>query len=494
MMQSMLTFLCQTLFGRTHCEPAETQFPGEKETEAAGNCTDLQAGLQEKTAHSSNSTTTSSSSSSSVTPKKTTVLLMVAPPTDLQQKIVKAGDKDLDGQLDFEEFVHYLRDHEKKLRLVFKSRIDSQEIVQSLRDLGVNISEEQAEKILKSMDQNGTMTIDWNEWRDYHLLHPAGNIPEIILYWKHSTILDVGESLLVPDEFTAEEKKTGMWWRHLVAGGGAGAVSRTCTAPLDRLKVLMQVHSSKSNSMRMTGGFVQMIREGGVRSLWRGNGINVIKIAPESAIKFMAYEQIKRLIGSDQETLGITERLVAGSLAGASAQSSIYPMEVLKTRLALGRTGQYSGIVDCAKHIFQKEGVAAFYKGYVPNMLGIIPYAGIDLAVYETLKNYWLQCFATDSANPGVFVLLACGTTSSTCGQLASYPLALVRTRMQAQATLEGGPQMTMKALFRHIVRTEGPMGLYRGLAPNFMKVIPSVSISYVVYEHLKIALGVQSK
>ncbi|KAM9337875.1 calcium-binding mitochondrial carrier protein SCaMC-2-B isoform 2-T2 [Symphorus nematophorus] len=416
-------------------------------------------------------------------------------------KIVKAGDKDLDGQLDFEEFVHYLRDHEKKLRLVFKSldkkndgRIDSQEIMQSLRDLGVNISEEQAEKILKSMDKNGTMTIDWNEWRDYHLLHPADNIPEIILYWKHSTIFDVGESLMVPDEFTLEEKKTGMWWRHLVAGGGAGAVSRTCTAPLDRLKVLMQVHASKSNSMRIAGGFVQMIREGGMRSLWRGNGINVIKIAPESAIKFMAYEQIKRIIGSNQETLGISERLVAGSLAGAIAQSSIYPMEVLKTRLALRKTGQYSGILDCAKHIFQKEGVAAFYKGYVPNMLGIIPYAGIDLAVYETLKNSWLQRFAVDSADPGVFVLLACGTTSSTCGQLASYPLALVRTRMQAQATLEGGPQMSMTGLFRHIVRTEGPLGLYRGLAPNFMKVIPSVSISYVVYEYLKITLGVQSK
>ncbi|TWW66816.1 Calcium-binding mitochondrial carrier protein SCaMC-2 [Takifugu flavidus] len=427
-------------------------------------------------------------------------------------KIVKAGDKDLDGQLDFEEFVHYLSDHEKKLRLVFKSldrkndgRIDSQEILQSLRDLGVHISEEQAEKILKSMDKNGTMTIDWNEWRDYHLLHPAGNIPEIILYWKHSTIFDVGDSLLVPDEFTAEEKQTGMLWRHLVAGAGAGAVSRTSTAPLDRLKVLMQVHGSRSKTMGgVIGGFTQMIREGGLRSLWRGNGINVIKIAPETAIKFMAYEQIKLLIGSNQETLGIGERLVAGSLAGAIAQSSIYPMEVsvqapqlvqvLKTRLALGKTGQYTGMVNCAKHIFLKEGMAAFYKGYVPNMLGIIPYAGIDLAVYETLKNYWLQHFAKDSADPGVFVLLACGTTSSTCGQLSSYPLALVRTRMQAQATVEGAPQMTMTGLFRHILRTEGLRGLYRGLAPNFMKVIPSVSISYVVYERLKVTMGAKSK
>ncbi|XP_039620272.1 calcium-binding mitochondrial carrier protein SCaMC-2 isoform X2 [Polypterus senegalus] len=416
------------------------------------------------------------------------------------RKIVKAGDKDLDGQLDFEEFVHYLRDHEKKLRLVFKSldkkndgHIDSQEIMQSLRDLGVHISEQQAEKILKSMDKNGTMTIDWNEWRDYHLLHPADNIPEIILYWKHSTIFDVGESLTVPDEFTAEEKQTGMWWRHLVAGGVAGAVSRSCTAPLDRLKVLMQVHGSRSNKMCVMGGFAQMIREGGIRSLWRGNGINVIKIAPESAIKFMAYEQIKRLICSNQETLGILERFIAGSLAGAIAQSSIYPMEVLKTRLALRRTGQYSGIANCAKHIFQKEGLKAFYKGYIPNMLGIIPYAGIDLAVYETLKNSWLQRYATDSADPGVFVLLACGTISSSCGQLASYPLALVRTRMQAQASIEGAPQMSMSRLFGHILRTEGAYGLYRGLAPNFMKVIPAVSISYVVYENLKMTLGVHS-
>lgn len=129
-------------------------------------------------------------------------------------------------------------------------------------------------------------------------------------------------------------------------------------------------------------------------------------------------------------------------------------------------------------------------------------------------------------------MLLACGTMSSTCGQLASYPLALVRTRMQAQgkagprpvprgpspwtdwdpgrsrrkasdgrpfllltaASIEGAPEVTMSSLFKQILRTEGAFGLYRGLAPNFMKVIPAVSISYVVYENLKITLGVQSR
>lgn len=58
-------------------------------------------------------------------------------------------------------------------------------------------------------------------------------------------------------------------------------------------------------------------------------------------------------------------------------------LQVLKTRLCLRKTGQYSGMFDCAKKIMKKEGVKAFYKGYIPNIIGIIPYAGIDLAVYE---------------------------------------------------------------------------------------------------------------
>jgi len=175
-----------------------------------------------------------------------------------------------------------------------------------------------------------------------------------------------------------------------------------------------------------------MLQEGGVRSLWRGNGINVMKIAPESAIKFMTYEQLKQYIrGDSQRDLGMYERFVAGSIAGCISQTTIYPLEVLKTRLSLRTTGQYRGIVDAAAKIYQREGASVFFRGYIPNLLGIIPYAGIDLAVYETLKKSWLRNHL-ETDKPSVWILLGCGTVSSTCGQIASYPLALVRTRLQA--------------------------------------------------------------
>lgn len=192
---------------------------------------------------------------------------------------------------------------------------------------------------------------------------------------------------------------------------------------------LFQVQTQKtgiSDSLRY------MLREGGLRSMWRGNGINVLKIAPESALKFAAYEKIKRLIrGDDKRQMTIGERFLAGAAAGGISQTVIYPMEVLKTRLALRKTGQYNGIMDAAKKIYIHEGLRSFYRGYIPNMLGIIPYAGIDLAVYETLKKKYLSSHNTEQ--PSFLVLLACGSASSTLGQVCSYPLALVRTRLQAQ-------------------------------------------------------------
>ncbi len=103
--------------------------------------------------------------------------------------------------------------------------------------------------------------------------------------------------------------------RYLVAGAVAGALSRTATAPLDRLKVLLQVQTSGAG---VVAGLWHIYKESGFMGFFRGNGINILKVAPESAIKFYSYEIMKRVVvgdGQDGE-IGTWGRLFAGGMAG----------------------------------------------------------------------------------------------------------------------------------------------------------------------------------
>lgn len=114
-----------------------------------------------------------------------------------------------------------------------------------------------------------------------------------------------------------------------MAGAVAGAVSRTATAPLDRLKVVLQVQQSKQ---RISDTFKFLLKEGGWSSLWRGNGINVLKIAPESAIKFMAYEQVKSYIRGQEQNrpMSIFERFVGKYLVLFTSHGSVCAPTITK--------------------------------------------------------------------------------------------------------------------------------------------------------------------
>ncbi|KAM4749763.1 mitochondrial adenyl nucleotide antiporter SLC25A23 isoform 3-T3 [Anableps anableps] len=406
------------------------------------------------------------------------------------ERLVEAGDTNRDGVLDFEEFIQYLRNHEKQLKVMFRhvdrnndGQIDAAEIRDCLHTIGVNISLEDATRILLSMDRDGTMTIDWSEWRDHFLFNPLNNMEDVARFWKRSMILDTGEQLTVPEEFSEEEKKSGYVWRQLMAGVMAGSVSRTGTAPLDRLKVFRQVHGSSDFKGNALSGFQYMLKEGGPLSLWRGNGVNVLKIAPETAIKFTAYEQIKSMIrGRDEtRTLRIHERFVAGSLAGATAQTVIYPMEssVCASGAEDSSQSKKNRPILRNNRLCQTDPAAGRRRGLLQG-----------LRSQHTLKLAWLNR-NRGLPDPGVMVLVGCGAVSSTCGMLASYPLALIRTRMQAQASVKGAPKLSMLSLLHNIITQEGIAGLYRGISPNLLKIIPAVSVSYVVYEYMRIMLGV---
>ena len=108
--------------------------------------------------------------------------------------------------------------------------------------------------------------------------------------------------------------------------------------------------------------------------------------------------------------------------------------------MCLRKSGQYSSIFDCAKKVYVHEGLPVFFRGYVPNILGILPYAGIDLALFETFKNLYLKSINHEkSLTTPIYVSLSAGAFSSVCGQCATYPLALVRTKLQAMPKVSFG-------------------------------------------------------
>ncbi|KAI9216616.1 mitochondrial carrier domain-containing protein, partial [Blastocladiella britannica] len=373
-------------------------------------------------------------------------------------------------------------------------------------------------------------------------------------------------------------------------------VSRTCTAPLDRLKVLMQTQVSQPRSaprsmaasIRASLGNLALATnaiyaDGGVRSFWRGNGMNCVKIVPESAIKFYVFEQAKRAVAifqgcdpDDPETnIGIAGRFVAGGAGGLCSQFSIYPIETLKTRVmaathatsvpssssraslgsavttftsstttaaAPAATGSTvprqvpprsaihlaavpsramaslaavaaspprpvdpSGlIVSTARDMWREGGWRAFFRGLGPSLIGIVPYAGIDLAMYETLKGTYARMhppatpgalspegYAAPPPTPPVMWLLIFGTISGSIGATAVYPLSLIRTRLQAQGSA-GHPERYSGAMdvVRKTYQRESLRGFYKGLAPSLIKVIPAASISYACYEGMKTLVG----
>lgn len=288
-----------------------------------------------------------------------------------------------------------------------------------------------------------------------------------------------------------EEEQILRPFKLLLAGGVAGAVSRSATAPLDRLKMLLQVHDGRQK-MTIATGVRAMAAEGNLKAFFKGNGTNVVKIAPETAIKLTMNDIYKRLIAKDPDEITTPQRMVAGALAGATAQAIIYPLELVKTRLAVCPTGTYRGIVDTMRQVYAQEGFRAFYRGMVPSMLGILPYAGVDITVFELLKEHLLDDY--DGAPPPQMILGA-GMLSSSIAQFSAYPLALVRTRLQAQG-IKGAPTKYSGTLdvLRKTYRNEGMRGLYKGSLTNLAKLAPAAGISWFVFEETKMLLGLSMR
>lgn len=270
----------------------------------------------------------------------------------------------------------------------------------------------------------------------------------------------------------------------LMAGAIAGALAKTTIAPLDRTKINFQI-ANKPYSFRKAMKFLyQSFRSEGLFALWRGNTATMARIVPYAAIQYAAHEQFKiRLMTNKEKHLPPLRRFLAGSLAGVTSVTCTYPLDLVRARMAVTAKDMYHNIFEVFLKIYREEGLRTVYRGYTPTVLGSIPYSGSSFFTYETLKKTHAEKFKGRDPNP--VERLAMGACAGALGQTMSYPLDIVRRRMQtAGVTGRANHYTSILGTARLIVQEEGIIqGLYKGLSMNWIKGPIAVGVSFMTFD-----------
>ncbi|CBZ30415.1 mitochondrial carrier protein-like protein [Leishmania mexicana MHOM/GT/2001/U1103] len=180
-----------------------------------------------------------------------------------------------------------------------------------------------------------------------------------------------------------------------------------------------------------------------------------------------------------------------GALAGLGAQGILYPLEVVKTRVVVSRSNEYKGgVAEIVRVAYRKGGVMEFYRGFVPNMVGIVVYRGLEMGLYSSAQQsimiYRMQVkkmkrheASLNAAEVGVV-----GMFSSTVAQTVSYPLNVIRTRLQTQGTNGRAKKYSgMVDCMVKMIRNKGVTSLFSGLTANYLKAVPASACTFVVFE-----------
>ncbi|EPS44697.1 hypothetical protein H072_1311 [Dactylellina haptotyla CBS 200.50] len=333
-----------------------------------------------------------------------------------------------------------------------------------------------------------------------------------------------------------------------LAGGVAGCAAKTLIAPLDRVKILFQ--TSSPNFQKYTGswfGFSNAVRniyhQDGFLGLFRGHSMTLVRVFPYAAIKFIAYEQFRAVLITSQEQETVIRRVLSGGLGGVTSVFFTYPLELTRVRLAyetkknyktsittifrqiyneqppsrqpsatisssastaynLARTATATTAADAsaaaAASVVTPGGLANFYRGFLPTIFGMIPYAGMSFLAHDMMGDLFRSPrFAKYCVKPNTAIdpesenasysrsqksklttpaQLFAGGVAGLVGQTASYPLEIIRRRMQVGGAVGDRRLLSITETAKMIFRERGFRGFYVGLSIGFVKVVPMMA------------------
>lgn len=143
----------------------------------------------------------------------------------------------------------------------------------------------------------------------------------------------------------------------------------------------------------------------------------------------------------------------------------------------------YKNLVDAFLKIIKEEGPAELYRGLTPSLIGVVPYAATNYFAYDTLRKAYKKILKKDDI--GNIATLIIGSAAGAISSSATFPLEVARKHMQAGA-VNGRVYDNMLHALLTILEKEGVGGLYRGLGPSCIKIVPAAGISFMCYEACK--------
>jgi len=284
-----------------------------------------------------------------------------------------------------------------------------------------------------------------------------------------------------------------------LAGGISGAIAKTATAPIERVKLIIQTQDAnpkiKSGEVpRYTGivnCFTRVSAEQGVQAFWRGNLANVIRYFPTQAFNFAFKDFFKAISPVYNSKTDFWKffavNVASGGAAGAGSLCIVYPLDFARTRLAsdVGKEREFTGLVDCISKTFKNGGIGALYEGFGVSVQGIIIYRGTYFGCYDTAVGALFE----NPKKANFFAKWGVAQAVTALAGLTSYPFDTVRRRMMMQAGKKEILYTSTIDCWGKILANEGPKAFFKGAWANVIRGAGGAFV-LVLYDEIQKLLG----
>ncbi len=265
-----------------------------------------------------------------------------------------------------------------------------------------------------------------------------------------------------------------------LVGGVSAAVSKTIVAPIERIKLILQVQDANPNipaDQRYNGigdCFGRVIKEQGIGSLWRGNLANVIRYFPTQALNFACKDFYKKTLcpynPKTQPGMFFLGNMASGGAAGATSLSFVYPLDFARTRLAAdvgsGKAREFNGLIDCLGKVAKSDGVAGLYRGFGISVVGIIAYRAAYFGMFDTGKVILFE----DIKKANFFAMWGFAQVVTVGAGIISYPLDTVRRRLMMTSGSKEAKYKGTIDCFNKILAEEGGRAFFKGCLSNVIR------------------------